>query len=443
MVQYARRVRIHHIFLVLLTALLGGAALAQSAATAEPTRILLTMSADPARAAVVTWRTEAAPLQAVGQIAVASADPRFVKSAQSTPAVSQAVALAEGKQANYHTVRFGGLTPDTEYAYRVGDGKEWSEWIHFRTAKAQPAPFSFIYFGDAQNDLKSLWSRTIRRAFREEPFAHFMLHAGDLVDRGNSDTEWAEWFYAGGWIHGQIPTVATPGNHEYPRDPQDTKIRRLSDLWKPQFAFPENGLPGLERTNYWFDYQGARIVSLNSNERIAEQAKWLDDILARNPQKWTFVTFHHPVYSTAQGRDNPEIRRLWQPIFQKHNVAIVLQGHDHTYGRQNVPTGLAGRDESSGTVYVVSVSGPKMYRLGEETAKTMSRRAEYSQLFQIVRVRPEKVRFEAYLVTGELYDAFELTKNRDGSNRFVKVAVTGKERIDPTPSDDKDGQTAR
>jgi hypothetical protein len=146
------------------------------------------------------------------------------------------------------------------------------------------------------------------------------------------------------------------------------------------------------------------------------------------------VTFHHPVYSTAGGRDNPEIRQLWQPILQKFNVAIVLQGHDHAYGRQNVPTGLAGVDDRSGTVYVVSVSGPKMYRLGPETGKTMARRAEYTQLYQVVRVSYEKVRFEAYTVTGQLYDAFELTKNRNGTNRFRDIRVSGKERIDSSPT---------
>jgi hypothetical protein len=399
--------------------------------TNPPTRILLTMSADPARSATVTWRTDGSIANAIGEIALASADPRFTKDAHRTSAESRSVELPTQGAPFYHTVRFTGLTPNTEYAYRVGDGTDWSEWIHFRTATLESAPFSFVYFGDAQNDIKSLWSRTIRKAFRDAPYAHFLVHAGDLVNNGNEDREWGEWFYAGGWVHGQIPTVATPGNHEYPAHATG---RSLSLLWQPQFAFPENGLPGLERTAYWFDYQGARIISLNSNERIADQARWLETVLSRNPQRWTFVTFHHPVYSTVGGRDNPEIRQLWQPILQKCNVAIVLQGHDHAYGRQNVPTGLAGVDDRSGTVYVVSVSGPKMYRLGPETGKTMARRAEFTQLYQVVRVSYEKVRFEAYTVTGQLYDAFELTKNRNGTNRFRDIRVSAKERIDSSPT---------
>ena len=47
----------------------------------------------------------------------------------------------------------------------------WSEWVHARTASDKPEPFSFIYFGDAQNDVKSLWSRVIRGAYSDAPKA--------------------------------------------------------------------------------------------------------------------------------------------------------------------------------------------------------------------------------------------------------------------------------
>lgn len=399
----------------------------------SPGRILLNITDDPSRSAVITWRTTAVDSETVGQIALASPDPRFEKDAQTVQGTKTLVEGPPSQTVAYHTVRFDQLLPETEYAYRVGDGKVWSEWIHFSTASTTDKPFSFIYFGDAQNDVKSMWSRAIRRAFRHLPFASFMLHAGDLINRANRDEEWGEWFEAGGWVHATVPCVATPGNHEYEKS---DGTATLSRLWKPQFAMPNNGPRGLEQTTYWFDYQGARFVSLNSNERIAEQATWLDKVLETNPKRWSFVTFHHPVYSTAKGRDNSEIRQLWGPILQKHKVAIVLQGHDHTYGRKNVPTGLSGTDPKSGTVYVVSVSGPKMYRTTPDVIRSMNRTAEYTQLFQIVRVEPAKVRFEAYTITGELYDAFELLKNRDGTNRFVDIKVSTPQRLE------KDGQQA-
>jgi phosphodiesterase/alkaline phosphatase D-like protein len=59
----------------------------------------------------------------------------------------------------HHSAQLGDLEPNTLYAYRVGGGEVWSEWFHHRTAGREPAPFSFLYFGDAQNDIRSLWSR--------------------------------------------------------------------------------------------------------------------------------------------------------------------------------------------------------------------------------------------------------------------------------------------
>ena len=148
-----------------------------------------------------------------------------------------------------------------------------------------------------------------------------MLHAGDLINNENDDAEWGEWFGAGSWLNGMIPVVATPGNHEYDDDDQ------LSRHWRPQFAFPMNGPSGLEETVYWFDYQGARIISLNSNERIDEQRDWLKSVLSEADRpKWTIVTFHHPIYSTAGDRDNPGLRAAWQPILEESGVDLVLAG---------------------------------------------------------------------------------------------------------------------
>ena len=61
------------------------------------------------------------------------------------------------------------LRPGTLYAYRVGNGKVWSEWFQFRTASQTPQAFSFIYLGDAQKNIYSLWSRTVRAAILEAP----------------------------------------------------------------------------------------------------------------------------------------------------------------------------------------------------------------------------------------------------------------------------------
>ena len=83
------------------------------------------------------------------------------------------------------------------------------------TAHETNEPFSFLYVGDAQNYILELWSRLIRESYKKAPDAKFIIHAGDLVDEAHNESEWHEWFMAGGWIHISLPSLAVPGNHEY------------------------------------------------------------------------------------------------------------------------------------------------------------------------------------------------------------------------------------
>ena len=85
------------------------------------------------------------------------------------------------------------------------------------------------------------------------------------------------------------------------------------------------------------------------------------------------------VFSPGSDRDNKELRELWKPILDEYKVDLVLSGHDHTYARtgqvdtqdlKNVPSGYQqAYDPNIGTVYVVSVSGPKMYGIPKETTQ--------------------------------------------------------------------------
>lgn len=406
-----------------------------------PDRIVLTWTGDPSRSQAVTWRTSTEVTTAWAEIAVAGPGPDFRENTRRIDAVTEPFE-SDLSTCHVHSVRFEQLEPRTMYAYRVGDGTNYSEWFQFRTAGDKPAPFSFVYFGDAQNDVKSMWSRVIRQAHSDAPGAAFMLHAGDLIDRANSDQEWGEWFAAGGWLNGMIPVIATPGNHEYytVEHEDGRRERLLSSHWRPQFTLPENGPEGLEETAYYLDYQGTRIISLNSNERQAEQVAWLEGVLGDNPNNWTIVTFHHPVFSMAKDRDNPELRDMWKPVLDRYRVDLVLTGHDHTYGRsglvgtENAPTGAAARSEESGTVYVVSVSGPKMYRFEQGRRAIIKRMAENTQLYQVIRIDGNRLHYESRTATGELYDGFTLRQRPGRPNQLVeKIPDTPERSFPPEP----------
>ena len=136
--------------------------------TRMPDRIVLTFLTDAAHSQAVTWRTDASVSRGLAQIARAEPDASFVVHAKELHATTTLL-KAELGDAHYHSANFTSLTPATKYVYRVGDGVNWSEWFQFQTASDKPDPFSFVYFGDAQNDIRSLWSRVIREAHSVRP----------------------------------------------------------------------------------------------------------------------------------------------------------------------------------------------------------------------------------------------------------------------------------
>lgn len=399
----------------------------QFLASPFPDRIILNWSDDPCTTQSVTWRTDLSVKKAVAQVVLEKGSPQPEQGAKEFAAVSSTL---EGKgylSAQYHSVTFSGLLPDTLYAYRVGDGEHWSEWLQFRTASPAAKPFSFIYLGDAQNDIRSKWSRVIRKAFWQKPQARFIMHAGDLINRSNNDQEWGEWHSAGSFINGMIPSIPSSGNHEYVRNEQRELI--LDPHWAAQYTLPGNGPEGLKESVYYTDFQNMRIISLNSQMIVLDSASariqrsWLESVLKDNPNLWTVVTFHHPVFSTAKGRDNKELKELFRPLFDKYHVDLVLQGHDHTYSRgRNLPVGVSGK--MGGPVYLVSVAGPKMYKI--ESERWMDRSAEDTQLFQVVDVNGKTLNFKAYKASGELFDAFMLKKNNKDSAAVFTDQAPGK-----------------
>ncbi|PSQ96798.1 MAG: serine/threonine protein phosphatase [Bacteroidetes bacterium SW_9_63_38] len=516
--------------------------------SAYPDRIVLNWAKDPASTLSVAWRTDSTVTDAKAQIAPARAAPSFYTEARTVPARTTTLPAEKVDRANvsaqYHSVTFESLEADSLYAYRVGDGDHWSEWVHAETAAAQPEPFSFIYVGDAQNNVRSHWSRLIRQAYADAPDVSFMIHAGDLINNAHRNVEWGHWNEAGGFIQSMIPDLPVPGNHEYEgyehwtaRDTFTVEVtasgpemtgtitepngnpepleatrsgtssdaasaptgtwtynvdngeyvgtltiekgspeytatmvsesgaeiplqnvsvdgntltgaflmevekestEKLSVHWRPQFTLPQNGPEGLKETVYSLDHQGMRIIGLNSEaarndeDVLATQTEWLESTLKEARQddeiRWIVATFHHPLFSSSEGRANEALREAWRPLFDKYNADLVLQGHDHTYARgqtENLPQGVNAQSPTGGTVYVNSVSGPKMYemkpdRWADFEGVDMERGAENTQLYQVVRVQQDTLKYRSHTATDAPYDAFDLVKQADGSNEMIE-----------------------
>ncbi len=406
------------------------------AATNLPDRIVLSPGPDPTSEMQVSWRSDMAATDTLAELVELVAAPGFAERAASHSG-SNVATTSENGGARYHKIRFTGLKPDTAYAYRVRGSAGFSEWHQFRTAKAGPAPFTLIYMGDTQNRILDVGSLVWRRALLQTSNPALMLHAGDLVasrDDMIHDDEWGQWAASGGWALATVPQVPAAGNHEHVEriQPDGTERYQLGAHFPLMFALPKNGAAGTEATTYFTDYQGLRIVVLDGTSALElgtleGQTAWLDKTLAQAPGPWKIVLFHQPIFTCARPRDTEVLKQAWKPVLERHGVDLVLQGHDHCYGRWTAEQGSAFAREArtgggiQGPVYLVSVAGAKMYALNDRSGWQPDRVAEDTSLFQTLEFSSGRLVVKAFLNTGILYDGFELVKDAKGTNRFTEL----------------------
>jgi len=431
------------------------------AATLWPDRIIVTIEQDPRASFSVSWRTHGSVTETRAEIAPAADHTRIDLGAVAVAAVTESPDLLHktiGDQVYklrwndylerpaYHSVTFTGLDADTLYAYRVmGAEGHWSEWLQTRTAPTGSEPFKFLYFGDAQEGILSHWARVVREAYATAPDARFAIHAGDLVNFGSRDFEWAEWFRSVGFIHGMIPALPIVGNHEYYDgivDESRRQITALTALWRPQFTLPlVPELPeALQETVYAVRYGDALIVVLDTmaDQHFDAQAAWLDKILAESDAEWKIVAMHHPMFELLERNipglveTGPQRRALFLPVLVRHGVDLVLQGHDHSYGRGATYAPARGPRTQTpgdlGIVFVTSSSGAKMYGTAEmgweafgEHGAVLQRLAENTPFFQVISIDGAALTYEARTATGSVYDAFRIDKSRNGPNRITEL----------------------
>jgi hypothetical protein len=168
------------------------------------------------------------------------------------------------------------------------------------------------------------------------------------------------------------PWMFATGNHDmeaaYPTHGYGGHLARLD--------FPGNG-PAKCPSVYSFVYGNVAVLSLDANDVSYEitantgyshgaQNTWVEHTLAAhraNPDiDFIVCFFHHCAYSTtASHASDGGVRAAWTKLFDRYQVDLVLQGHNHVFERTdpiraNTPTTVAGDNavvypETDGTVY--------------------------------------------------------------------------------------------
>ena len=261
----------------------------------------------------------------------------------------QYAALQRGDR---HMAQVCGLEPGRVYQYEISTRQGCLARDAVRTAAAPDQAFRFIAFGDS-GDGRAPQRRLAERMPRYDP--DLIIHTGDVVyGRGEKRDYRMRFYLPYQRLLGRTPFYPCLGNHDIDEDGG----QRLLDT----FLLPQNGPPGQQPERcYWFDYGPARFIAIDSNgdEPALQQvvAPWLDQVLAAAGGRWKIVFFHEPPFTNGRYHGPPKIVNTIVPLLDRHQVELVLCGHDHMYQR-TFPL-RAGQPvfDGRGTAYVITAAG--------------------------------------------------------------------------------------
>jgi len=180
----------------------------------------------------------------------------------------------------------------------------------------EPEVFNIAVVGDIGVRLES--ERTLRNIALADP--EVILIAGDL---GYTSAE--KWFNFSDYLGKERIHIAL-GNHELDYGEEKEYLRHY----------------GEENEFYSFNYENVHFVALSTEtdySQDSEQFNFLENDLRSasvDPDiDWIIVWFHRPMYVGTTGGATPEVvfRSSMQPLFDKYDVDLVLQGHKHSYER--------------------------------------------------------------------------------------------------------------
>lgn len=394
----------------------------------DPSRIVLNPTVNPADSQSLTWRTDADTTGGSVEYQKVDGGPIHEVEANAGEAVSFS---GWSFSSRHHSATLTGLSPETAYRYRVGTGTHFSDWSTFTTATSGYRPWTMLYFGDVQREIATAWPPVGQMAFGSTPEARLSIFAGDLINTSSDDSDWGYFFAGLGEPARTINQVPVIGNHELSGDSQGIQFRE-------HFTDPGNGPDGLEPRVGYVDYQGVRIITLDGNKYLLDdQVAFLKQALTNNPNRWTVVGIHQPIFSGEDGHDYPYIRDALLPVLEQYNVDLVLQGHDHAYSRGHLaadidrPTGYP-----NGPVFVVSVAGPMSVPLGPADHNSYTdhgavrvKAFEKTATYQPISFDGRTLTYRSVIAgkgvgsnatgqTGDLLDSFTITKLSDG-RKFV------------------------
>lgn len=256
------------------------------------------------------------------------------------------------------------LKADTNYYYQVMQNGKWQDTETYTTKSF--SEFSFLYVGDPQigasknqtsteqekmvsagNEVSSSaadnlaarndgynWNNILNDAVKDHSDVSFIVSAGDQVNAGKNEREYAA--YLGADALTSLPVATTIGNH-------DSVSNQYSLHFNNPNAFSSkdaNYIQGQTEagTDYYYSYGNVLFIVLDTNNyNGATHENVMKKAISENKDaKWRIVVFHQDIFGSGYDHSDSDgmvLRTQLTPLMDKYDIDVVLQGHDHTYSR--------------------------------------------------------------------------------------------------------------
>lgn len=237
-----------------------------------------------------------------------------------------------------HKIHLTRLEPDTEYSYDVLNKGLEEGMGKFKTYPDEITSFNFAVLGDTRSR-HDVHAKIVERIIKQDPL--FVINTGDMVSDGRAINDWKPFFEVNNKLMRNIPYYAVLGNHEkdspYFYDffppPGDNNYYSFS-IGDAVFLILDSEGRDISEPNYISEKNSEKFWNDAFVEYFTKQKEWVDKELKLHKEAgFVFVFQHKPLFSIKRTRaaDAIEYRKFWGDLFERHNVQVFMNGHDHHY----------------------------------------------------------------------------------------------------------------
>lgn len=192
--------------------------------------------------------------------------------------------------------------------------------------------------------------------------------------------------------------TATPETFDIPEKCLLDRGLRYRAAWGNHDIGGRSTTTTLDTPARWYTFLAgpARLVMLDANQPDSpRQLTFLRRVLAAEKVRPVIVAYHQPTRTAGLHEPRRVQQRVWEPLFVKYGVRLVLQGHNHHYERIRY---------RSVTYVTTGGGGASLYPCSRKAAGLVLCKPVHH--FLLVEVTPSRIGVRAIDTRGALVDRF-------------------------------------